>query len=677
MRRKPRKLLQSVAVVLAASGSLLATTGLPSPAEAAAPPDFVGGRVVVRHFTAQNDLLTAGLGWEGIRSGAAPPVSNPPTVKELRRLAIYNSMRGLISVFESEGFRTIYGTHGPVPGTEYTAFTKGPDGAAATVLVQIPDDLNTSSPCIVTAPSSGSRGIYGAVSNAEVAFKNGCAVAYTDKGTGVGFHDLTRDHVYGLLGVANPSGIMRLPHFRAEDTAALRNFKTRYPHRIAVKHAHSGQNPERNWGQFVLQSIRFALWALNDHTGRNWTASDVRIVAAGVSNGGGAALLAAEQDTSGLIDGVVVSEPQVQPRRGDFRIRDRGQLVPAHSRSLFDVTTFMDVFADCASGSGSNPVTPSAAPGVARCPALKERGYLNGATLPQQIQEARSRIHSYGVLPDTDKLMASHANLHLWRILAPVYGNAYARATVPDHLCKTSFASTNAEGSPAPWDETSMRKAFGASNGLPAATTTAPGGGPVIINDAANPPRNELLEPDLNLDGALCWRSLATGRTPPTPVLPTAAQQTALKTGVSEVRATGNLRGKPAIILHGRKDALVAPNHSSRAYFALNRMVEGSRSRARYIEVANGNHFDAFIQLYPAFGSPGEQLVAMHGYFNQAVETMLRHLGNGAALPGSQAFAATEETCPVPTSPAAADRIQFSGGELIIPAGGPPAGCGP
>ena len=54
---------------------------------------------------------------------------------------------------------------------------------------------------------------------------------------------------------------------------------------------------------------------------------------------------------------------------------------------------------------------------------------------------------------------------------------------------------------------------------------------------------------------------------------------------------------------------------------------------------------------------------------------MLRHLDGQAALPASQVFAATEETCAVPTTPAAADRIRFEDRNVIIPAGGTPAGC--
>ena len=93
--------------------------------------------------------------------------------------------------------------------------------------------------------------------------------------------------------------------------------------------------------------------------------------------------------------------------------------------------------------------------------------------------------------------------------------------------------------------------------------------------------------------------------------------------------------------------------------------------------MANGNHFDAFIPLYPLLGAPGVTLVAMHGYFNHAVETMLRHLDGKGGLPASQVFAATEETCALPFQPAAADRIRFRDGTLIIPTGGTPAGCAP
>ena len=63
-------------------------------------------------------------------------------------------------------------------------------------MVQIPASFNAGGACIVTATSSGSRGVYGAIGSAgEWGLKRGCVVAYTDKGTGTGVHDLATDTV--------------------------------------------------------------------------------------------------------------------------------------------------------------------------------------------------------------------------------------------------------------------------------------------------------------------------------------------------------------------------------------------------------------------------------------------------------------------------------------------------
>ena len=53
-----------------------------------------------------------------------------------------------------------------------------------------------------------------------------------------------------------------------------------------------------------------------------------------------------------------------------------------------------------------------------------------------------------------------------------------------------------------------------------------------------------------------------------------------LQAGVDETRRTGNLRGKPAIIVHGRADALLPVSHTSRPYTALNKRVEEISERA-------------------------------------------------------------------------------------------------
>ena len=60
--------------------------------------------------------------------------------------------------------------------------------------MQVPDSFNTAAPCIVLGPSSGSRGVYGAIATAsEWGLKRGCAVALTDAGKGVGLYDLMDD----------------------------------------------------------------------------------------------------------------------------------------------------------------------------------------------------------------------------------------------------------------------------------------------------------------------------------------------------------------------------------------------------------------------------------------------------------------------------------------------------
>src|SRR5271163_2551254 len=207
---------------------------------------------------------------------------------------------------------------------------------------------------IITAPSSGSRGVYGAISTAEWAFLNGCAIAYTDKGTAPGFHDFDSGLVYDLQGqrvVAQNAGNEVL--FQVAPSLELAAFKKEFPHRLAAKHAHSRKNIERNWGRYVLLSIDFAFYCVNDYLGSkhgSFDRTNTKVIATGVSNGGGAAILAAEQDDAinPLIDAVVVSEPQVQPTPGDFVIRFRDEDFKNHSRSLLDTATLMNLYAPCA-----------------------------------------------------------------------------------------------------------------------------------------------------------------------------------------------------------------------------------------------------------------------------------------------------------------------------------------
>ena len=139
---------------------------------------------------------------------------------------------------------------GKIAGVEVIAVADDGSGRQnVTMMVQVPATFSAAAPCIVTATSSGSRGVYGAIGSAgEWGLKRGCAVAYSDKGTGSGVHDLQADTVNlidGRRSDATTAGSDS--NFTARLTAAERAaFNAATPNRYAVKHAHSEQNPEKD-----------------------------------------------------------------------------------------------------------------------------------------------------------------------------------------------------------------------------------------------------------------------------------------------------------------------------------------------------------------------------------------------------------------------------------------------
>ena len=66
-----------------------------------------------------------------------------------------------------------------------------------------------------------------------------------------------------------------------------------------------------------------------------------------------------------------------------------------------------------------------------------------------------------------------------------------------------------------------------------------------------------------------------------------------MASSVSEMRLTAALQNKPAIIVHGRSDPLFPVNHSSRPFVAKSLATDGVRSKLRYYEVLNAQHWDA------------------------------------------------------------------------------------
>ena len=154
-----------------------------------------------------------------------------------------------------------------------------------------------------------------------------------------------------------------------------------------------------------------------------------------------------------------------------------------------------------------------------------------------------------------------------------------------------------------------------------------------MINNAAagGPKEDRGSTPDQNLDGALCLRSLATAKDAVTGAALSGtprAQARRIAEGVEEIRATGKLRRVPAVIVTGRNDGILPPNFTSRAYFGLNNVVDGSTSTLRYYEVTNAQHLDTFNE-FPGYN---DKYIPLHRYFNQAMDLMYDHLRQRRAV---------------------------------------------
>ncbi|PCI31942.1 MAG: D-(-)-3-hydroxybutyrate oligomer hydrolase [Alphaproteobacteria bacterium] len=601
--------------------------------ETAQAPDFLVGEMSRTAYDGtSDDLLTGGLGLSGLQSPTPPAFADDdkPTVAELRTRAIHTNYRALSDTTTAGGFGRLFGPNvgsqnpeGKVAGVEYLSFMKlDANHQNVTLMVQIPKSFDPEKPCLITGPSSGSRGIYGAIGTVgEWALNKGCAITYTDKGTGTGFHYLTSGKVFDLRGqlidavTAGARSSFTLPL-----TPELKDYNEKYPHRVAVKHAHSGLNDEKNWGQYVLSSITFAFYVLNQELAGGqvkFTPENTLVIASSISQGGHSSLLAAEQDTQGLIDAVAVGEPNLPlPQNSDFAIQ-MGDQAPFrnHSKHIYDYSTMLNLYQPCAVltedalkapfGAGANPVAKQVL--TAHCGLLHARGLLMAETTRGQIVESVTKIREMGVLDETLALGSVNVAIKLWATLAVNYGNTYGRFSVTDNLCGLSYAKMGANGQAMAQTTAEMATAFATSGGIApvAGLTFAP------------------TELKLPIDYGLCYRELMTS---------TSDMARRVQKGIAETYHTADLQGKPTIIVHGQADALVHVNHSSRAYLGLNHLAEGQKSNLRYYEISNAHHFDAF-NAFPGFNS---RFVPMHHYLSQSLDLMYDHMTTGTPLPDSQ-----------------------------------------
>ena len=93
----------------------------------------------------------------------------------------------------------------------------------------------------------------------EWGLKNGCAVALTDTGKGIGLYDMTDDTVNKVDGTrATRAAAGALNIFAANITDAARTaYNTLFPNRLAIKHMHSQLNPEKDWGNDTLLAAKY------------------------------------------------------------------------------------------------------------------------------------------------------------------------------------------------------------------------------------------------------------------------------------------------------------------------------------------------------------------------------------------------------------------------------------
>jgi hydroxybutyrate-dimer hydrolase len=677
-------------------------------------PGFIRGTVATTTYDGTtNDLLTAGLGRTGLASATAPAIADPanPTAIELRRLAIYSNYRVTVDTSTGGGFGTLFGPNvdnagvagtgeGRIAGEEWLAFSDSSNVGAEniTMLVQIPTSFDVNNACIVAAPSPGSSGVYGAIGGAgEWGLKRGCAVAYTDKGTGVGFHDLQSDTVIGISGGRLAGASAGLNALFSANLAGLVQadmaaFNTATPNRLALKHAHSQRNSERDWGAYVLQSINFALYTLNQKYGADapngrkavrYTPANTLVIAASIGNGAGAVLAAAELDFGNLIDAVAVASPQVQPvANTNLKIQRGGADVASFGKTQMDYVALANLYQPCA----ATAATLTSAPGVAllptsraiaRCQALLNSTTFNigitGATNEALAQAALAKLRAAGWEAETDVLHASSYAL-VTPSVAVTSVNTYGGKSVRDNECGFSFASTSATTfTPVPTTSATLLQLFGVSSGRAPTSTIN-----IVNNNSNGGAVLDAISVDadgrqtLNADGAKCIASRVIN-------FGQATAPSLTDTVLAGVRRSGNLRGKPAIIVHGRADAVTPANHTARAYFGLNKIVETTAtSKLSYIEVTNAQHVDAFNGTVAGYDT---RYVPIQRYFNQAMDAVFANVRSTTPLPASQVVRTTPRggvagavpaitAANVPAfvaTPAPANAITFANNTVSVP----------
>ncbi|MCL7713072.1 3-hydroxybutyrate oligomer hydrolase family protein [Stenotrophomonas mori] len=540
-----------------------------------------------------DDLLTAGLGQAGLRSPVPPGFADPsaPTLEELRRRALWGSWRGIADLAPGGGYGELFGTLAPVPGREYAAYARLPGAHQPhRVLAQVPDAFDTGKRCVLVAPASGSRGVYGAVSVAAAwGLPKGCAVVYTDKGAGSDYFDLDTLSGVRANGMVGALG-------EVDDLAFVPDAPVNASG-VAFKHAHSKDNPEADWGRHVKQAAEYALLALDQAfpQAAPFTFDNTRIIAVGISNGGGAVLQAAALEGDWL-DAVVAGEPSV--------LSDG-----PGARALYDYATEAALLMPCAQLHMTDlpqpPLTAALQAGaLVRCASLATEGVIGGATPAAQARAAYERMLDKGWTDAALRAGALSTGFDLWRAVAVAYASAYGRYGVGEHPCGYGFAAQNPDFSPRPATAAERAAWIADGGGIP------PGAGVGLLD-------SRLQLPDLTYAGLKCLRGLWEGQD---------AAARRVQAGIQATRTGLPRAGLPVMVVHGSDDGLIPPAFSSTPYVTA---AQAAGREVRYWQVRNVQHFDGFLGL-PDYAA---RYLPLLPYVYAALDRVQARLDEGTPLP--------------------------------------------
>lgn len=521
--------------------------------------------------TEQTDLVSGGLGLAGLRAPRLEPQDPAaPTPEELRTMAFHTQFNGLSAINRPDGLGSFSSDGLPVvAGLEImTRLPVGDTNHTSRALLQIPDSFNPQTPCLVVAPASGSRGVYGAVPLvAPWALPKGCAVVYTDKGAGTDYFDVSRRTGVQLDGTRTP-----LAPDNATDLGfvpAMGDSSTETANApMAIPHAHSGINIEAGWGEITLAATEWAIARLAQAFD-DFAPEQLITVAAGLSNGGQAVLQALEKDAQGHLDAVVAIMPNIATH---------------NAPSLYEYAAMAARFQPCALGDPEFASTlPFANPlligfGPNRCQSLHEAGLINEPT----PQAAMNALMDFGFDAESLAFSAATVALDLWRTVLVNSASAYMQTPFDDMPCGYGFdASQSTESQQNTW--------WATGSGSP------PGDGIVLVD--ANVTERPT---DPHFTGLQCLAELLNEAT--------------LHEAIDATRAKAQWPNEiPVFIVHGQHDALIPAVFSSRAYVA---EAQAAGMEVNYLEIPGAQHFDAFLNALPMTHDNGPDWVPIlpHGW---------------------------------------------------------------